>query len=344
MSKTTETLHLLGASNLTISDGGELSGYSQGDGSHMLGKSITLNSTDWEAISVRDNDGSFADNDGSQRLNGDQAFDGKKYADDSKFEAEYGMVVQDPDGNTYTLLGFNINEGGKGASYATVEGLAFVGDSFPPAGVPLKVIKAYAGPSEAYADMATPACFTAGCRIATPDGLVPVEALRAGDRVGTADHGTQEIRWIAHSHLTGAVLRDHCEFRPILVRKDALGPGCPDRDIRLSPQHRVLIGDERAQLLFGEPEVFVPVKKLVNGTSILRDDRAPDVAYFHLLLERHEVIWSDGMASESYLPEEAELLMQGQGITLPAPIRRQTVAMARPCISDKRTSLLRLAA
>lgn len=339
-----ETLHVLGASQIAISDGGELSGYSQGDGSHMVGKTITLNSTDWQAISVNDDDGSYDDNDGNQRLNGDQTLDGKTYSGDSKFEAEYGMVVQDPDGNTYTLIGFNIQEGGGGATYATVEGLAFVGDAFPPAGVPLTVVSAYEGPSEAYANMATPACFTTGCQILTPKGLVAVEDLRPGDRVGTADNGTQEVRWVAQSVLSGAVLREHRDFRPILVRRDAFGPGCPDRDIRLSPQHRVLIADRRAQLFFGEPEILVPVKKLVNGSTILRDDVSPQVTYFHLLLERHEVIWSDGLASESYLPEEAALLRKSSGLEMLMSENASTATAARPCISDKRTGLLRYAA
>ena len=38
-------------------------------------------------------------------------------------------------------------------------------------------------------------CFTPGTLIATPQGEVPVEELKAGDQIITRDNGIQEIRW-----------------------------------------------------------------------------------------------------------------------------------------------------
>ena len=342
-----ETIYALGASNVTISDGGSLASSKQGAGSHLVGKTLSLGTSDWSAIQMEDNDDYFGDNDGNQRLVGKQTFDGQTYKDHAKVEAEYELQVQAPDGTTYTLIGFNINEGGKGASWASVEGLAFVGDpaGFPPPGTPLKVISASDYPGYLYSDMASPPCFTTGCQIATPRGAVDVAELAVGDRLCTMDNGFQTIRWIGRCRLPRVALADHVDYRPIIVRRDAFGPGCPERDIRLSPQHRVLARGSQSELLFGESEVLVPIKKLINGTSILRDESLTDVTYHHILLDRHEVIWSDGLASESLLgdidsdhPSAAEaraLLSFDAGNSTPS---------ARLCVSDKRVALLHHAA
>ncbi len=348
----TYTIYALGESQISISGGGQLSGITQGDGSHMAGRFITLNSGAWEAMDVFDSDPNFDDSDSSQRLDGNQNFDGTAYTNNSVVEAEYQMTLRDPDGNTYTVLGFNINEGGGGASYATVEGLAFVGGvgGFPPRDVPLEVIATREGPSHRYTTLATPPCFTPGAWIETPGGPVLIEDLAVGDPVQTLDHGAQPIRWIGRSYLPRAALARNPDFRPILVAKDALGPGQPCRDIALSPQHRVLITDWRAEYFFGEAEILVPVKKLINDASIRRDRRADEVTYIHLLFDRHEIIIADGLPSESYLPETGDDAVRApatmdETLRLFPAIARQNAPhrAARRCVADRRLSVLRRA-
>ncbi|MAY88027.1 MAG: hypothetical protein CML02_15075 [Pseudooceanicola sp.] len=344
---TTETIYALGASQVSISGGESLSNTGQGDGSQLVGKTITLGSQDWSSIRIKDDDDYFGDNDGNQKLDGQQAFDGQTFQDSARVEAEYEFQVQGPDGTTYTMIGFNINEGGGGASYSTIEGLAFVGDpsGFPPPGTPLTVISASDYPGYLYSDMAAPPCFTTGCQIVTPRGAVDVADLAVGDRLCTMDNGFQTIRWIGRCRLPTAALADHPDFRPILIRRDAFGPGCPDRDIRLSPQHRVLARGSQSELLFGESEVLVPIKKLINGTSILRDESLTDVTYHHILLDRHEVIWSDGLASESLLGDiESDHPSAAEARALLSFDAGRSTPSARLCVSDKRVALLHHAA
>jgi Hint domain len=69
----------------------------------------------------------------------------------------------------------------------------------------------------------------------------------------------------------------------------------------LSPQHRILIRDSLAELLFGEAEVLVAAKDLVNDTSI-RICEGGMVDYVHILFDRHQVVFSEGLATESFLP------------------------------------------
>ena len=340
-----QTIYALGQSKVTISGGGQLSGVTQGDGSHLMGRTITLNSNAWTPVSINDNDPNFEDNDTSQTLDTAQTFDGQSYAQGRVVEAEYQVTVRDPSGTEYKLIGFNINEGGGGPAYGTVEGLAFVGGvgGFPPQGVPLTVIGTSEGSSRPVAALATPPCFTAGTLIDTPSGAVQIETLLAGELVTTADHGAQQIRWIGRTYLPAAVLAQHPEFRPIRIMRDAFGPGLPYRDTALSPQHRILISDWRAMLFFGEDEVLVPAHKLVNDAAIRPDHGARGVIYYHLAFDRHEVIWGDGLMSESYLMgsnDARHTRAEMQALFIPATAQ-DDMRVARVCVTDRRGSLLR---
>ena len=141
-----ETIYALEASNISISGSGQLSGISQGDGSHLDDLTITLNTNDWVAVQIEDTNSNFSDNDSNQRLDGDQTFGGVTYSDNIIVEAEFGILVEDPNGVQYTMLAFNFNEPGV-TSFSTVEGLAFVdtGLGFPPIGTPLKVKDTFEG-------------------------------------------------------------------------------------------------------------------------------------------------------------------------------------------------------
>jgi len=140
-----------------------------------------------------------------------------------------------------------------------------------------------------------PPCFTSGTMIATLDGDVPVEDLQIGDMVLTKDRGAQPVRWIGQRAVSG-----RGDFAPILIKAGALGN---DRDLRVSPQHRMLLTDWRAELFCGEGEVLCAANKLLNDSTILR---APcdQVVYFHLMFDHHEVIFAEGTPSESFLVGE----------------------------------------
>lgn len=343
------TIYALGANSITIGGIGyvdeELSGFTQGTGEHLDGLTITLDAPNWEAIEYTDNDPNFADNDGNQRLDGPQTFDDTPYSDNSRVEAEYSLVLEDPDGNLYNVYAFNIVEGG-GPSFGTVEGLVFEGGegNFPPIGVPLTVNSSAEGPSVPAADLAFPFCFGKGCMIATPDGEVAVENLRVDDWVLTVDHGAQQITWAGSTRYDATAMNKDARLRPVLIRKNALDAGLPTRDIHLSRQHRILVTDWRAELLFGECEVLVPAAKLVNETSITIDREIAAIDYYHIMCARHEILWCDGIKSESFLPgakgADAPETQAELGTFFPELASTEQVVLARPCISDKRAALL----
>lgn len=136
-------------------------------------------------------------------------------------------------------------------------------------------------------------CFVAGTRIRTPLGDVAVEHLAPGDLIDTLDDGAQPLRWTGQRTVaaTGALA-------PIRITAGALGD---HGDLMLSPLHRVLVGDTLSALLFGEDDVLIAARDLVNDLTI-RPCPGGQVTYVHLLFDRHQVIWSEGLATESFLP------------------------------------------
>jgi hypothetical protein len=138
-----------------------------------------------------------------------------------------------------------------------------------------------------------PPCFVAGTRIAVPGGLRRVEDLRPGDLVETLDRGARPVRWIGRRTVPG-----RGAFAPIRFAAGALGD---HGALRLSPQHRVLIDDWRAEMYFGEASVLVAAQMLVDG-AMIRPAPCTAVTYLHVLLDDHEILLAEGMATESFLP------------------------------------------
>lgn len=150
-------------------------------------------------------------------------------------------------------------------------------------------------------------CFTPGTRIATPMGTVPVESLRAGDRVITRDNGIRQISWIGQKRLDPAALAVAPALAPVLIRRGALGADMPDRDMMVSPQHRMLVSHELAEVMFGEREVLVAARHLTGLDGVDVAMPLDGITYLHVMFENHEVILADGAWSESFQPGDYSL-------------------------------------
>ncbi|MFN4171780.1 MAG: Hint domain-containing protein [Pseudorhodobacter sp.] len=170
-------------------------------------------------------------------------------------------------------------------------------------------------------------CFVAGTLIETDRGQRRIEDLRPGDLVMTRDNGLQPLRWIGQTTVPG--LGEHASIR---FMAGAMGN---DRALEISPNHRMLVEGWKAELYFGEEEVLVAAKHLVNGDTILRVPRA-EVTYLHLLFARHEVIFAEGAAAESLHP--GDLILKGEGQTA-----REILALF-PELGDRTGRSLRRAA
>jgi hypothetical protein len=144
-----------------------------------------------------------------------------------------------------------------------------------------------------------PICFVAGTMIATDKGLVAVEMLRPGDLVMTRDAGLQPLVWVGIRRLGKADLAARENWRPVRIGAGALGDHLPERDVLVSPQHRVLVRSPIADRMVDSAEVLVPAKDLTTLPAIDRADDVKRVTYVHLLFETHQIVFAEGAEMES---------------------------------------------
>lgn len=142
-------------------------------------------------------------------------------------------------------------------------------------------------------------CFARDTHIETENGEIPIQNLREGDLVKCGDGHLRPICWIGSRKLDAEDLQNNPNWSPIRFSAGCMGDGYPSRDLYLSPQHGVLLRDWRAELLFGDNEVFVPAKHLVNDLTIRPDTNCAEIEYFHILLDEHHTVLADGMECES---------------------------------------------
>ena len=161
-------------------------------------------------------------------------------------------------------------------------------------------------------------CFARGTRLLTSSGYRRVESLQPGDMLQTRDNGLQPLQWVGRKRLAATQ-----KNAPVVVTEGTWGA---NRPLKVSPQHRLLFSGWQAEVLFGEPEVLIPAKHLVDGQSI-RQKAGGDVVYFHLCMERHEILCADGVAAESFLPGD-------MGIASLAPDQLESLFTALPALRD----------
>ncbi|MGJ8604148.1 MAG: Hint domain-containing protein [Marivita sp.] len=203
-------------------------------------------------------------------------------------ENEYEVTLFDGAGTAYRMVGVSITQGYS----TTVVGVTFDGPA-PSAGTTLRYIQgvsSYGGSGQSVPIPTAAVCFLAGTMIETAQGPCPVETLTEGQSVLTLDHGYEPIRWIGHGKVCG-----FGRLAPVCIAAGALGNR---RDLYLSPNHRVLLRSPLAELWFGQPEVLVPAKALVNGGPI-RSVPMARADYYHILLDTHRMVFSEGIATES---------------------------------------------
>lgn len=157
-------------------------------------------------------------------------------------------------------------------------------------------------------------CFTAGTRIATPDGLRLIEDLAVGDLVETADQGPMPLRWIGRRRVAGPELAQNPNLLPVRISAGALGHHLPARDLLVSRQHRILVASRVAERMFGASEVLIAAVMLVPLPGIYIDRSVGEIDYIHLLFDGHELVFAEGTRSESlYFGAETERAMTQAG-------------------------------
>ncbi|MGR3637012.1 MAG: Hint domain-containing protein [Shimia sp.] len=277
-------------------------------GSGLVGTSTTLDAgADQLSFYITDDDDQLEDayiETGTLSvLTNDLTIGGVTYPAGSNIESEYQVVSDD-----VPPITFIIGRIGTGTSNSGSNLVVFTTSPITPGQT-----VTFGGINDGPVDPYDTICFAKGIRIATPSGDCAIESLREGDEIVT-EQGTGRILWMGSHHFSAFDLCNNRQLRPLVVAKDTLGIGRPSADLRLSPQHRVLLSDGPAEFLFGEDEVLVPIKSLINDHAIKTDHAAQKITYFHILLERHGLLKAQGILAESLFPceEVATILTQEQ--------------------------------
>ncbi|CAM4318628.1 Hedgehog/Intein (Hint) domain-containing protein [Bordetella tumbae] len=169
--------------------------------------------------------------------------------------------------------------------------------------------------------LGSPPCFVNGTLIETDSGPVAVESLAVGDKVMSLT-GLRTVKWIGWRHYQGAVLRTHeqrAESLPIRILTGALGANLPSQDLRVSPWHHLYID-----------EVLIRAKDLVNGKSIFQETNVIDFSYYHVELDRFDVILAHGVLSESWADGGNRSFFQNVDVTTLRPKDMQRRRARRP--------------
>ncbi len=162
-------------------------------------------------------------------------------------------------------------------------------------------------------------CFADGTMIATPDGFMPIERLKVGDRICTLDADPQPIRWISSRQIGHLELLANPFLRPVVF------PG--DTKLKVSRHHRMLIRGKIAQRMFGQDQILVPAKDLVGYCGVKMDDSTGSLRYYHILLDAHHIINANGIAAES-------LYLGSEGLNAMTPAARNELEMIFPQLAN----------
>lgn len=180
-------------------------------------------------------------------------------------------------------------------------GVWVMGDDFPGKG---KLDATSHRPPGTVVPRATP-CFTPGALITTARGECPVEQLTTDDRVVTRDNGVRPVRWIGKTQMFQHDFKSNAHLLPVLLRRGSLGKDLPERDMLVSPNHRILVERGRSAVKYAEPEVLVAAKHLT--TPGVQPVPSAGTTYIHFMCDQHEVVLADGVWTETFQPEDHSL-------------------------------------
>ncbi len=135
-------------------------------------------------------------------------------------------------------------------------------------------------------------CFLVGTLISTDRGEVPIEKLAIGDLVLREDGTYEAIRWIGYRRYANICAFHSADLAPVRFRAGSLGGQLPRRDLYVSAPHSMYISG-----------ALIPAHCLVNGTSITRDVTVPEIAYFHIELASHRIIYAEGVPTETFVDD-----------------------------------------
>lgn len=105
------------------------------------------------------------------------------------------------------------------------------------------------------------------------------------NKFSQSHNNIKKIKWLGRYTLTNLRKRDY----PICIKKDAISYNMPDRDLYVLMLHSIVVNDK-----------MTCAGNLLNGDTIYEDTSFSSVEYYHLELDEHSAIISNGLPSETF--------------------------------------------
>lgn len=214
-------------------------------------------------------------------------------------EVEFTLRATTPGGDIIDLL---FVAAGPGENQGD---LFFVVSTAPvPPGVTLDIAFLNDGGGTPYEEII---CFATDTLITTPAGPRLVQDFEVGDMVSLFDGGAAPVKWIGRRKVNQREQALAPALRPVRIKAGTFGANLPFTDLTVSQQHRIMIERRQAEMMFGTPEVLASAISLINDHSVQIDNQAGDIEYHHIMLEKHEIIFANGLPTESFYPGTSAL-------------------------------------
>ncbi|MEP3346395.1 MAG: Hint domain-containing protein [Litoreibacter sp.] len=131
----------------------------------------------------------------------------------------------------------------------------------------------------------------AGTKVATRHRWAPVEELKVGDKVLTAEGGEQEITRLEVAELSVASVKAAAGQWPLLVPEGAIGN---EQALLVSPDTRLVIENEATGILFGEACVTVRAENLIGYRGIARARVKGDLTHITIRFNEAQTLVIEG--------------------------------------------------
>jgi hypothetical protein len=302
-----------GANLVITSEGGNNTiTLGSGDANVQLGNGndVIIGGSGDATINGGDGDDTIELGGGNYNVTGGAGADKYVFGPDASGDAE--LTDFDPESDTLDLSQFPVApqfvDDGNGGTNVLVGGIVISVPNSPPSEVE--------GATETNPNAP---CFLRGTMIRTRDGEVAVENLEIGDLVVTLDGTAKPVKWIGRRGHSARFISRIPSIEPVCFAAGSLDENLPTRNLYVSHDHAMFFDG-----------IFVDAARLVNGTTIVRS--APPVRmieYFHVELEEHEVIFANGVTSESYANHGNRSMFQNAA-EFDALYETDTVARALP--------------
>lgn len=134
-------------------------------------------------------------------------------------------------------------------------------------------------------------CFMAGTMVTTPEGSKAVEELSIDDAVVTSSGEVSRVKFVGIQTMDKFTVSTN--RLPVCIRKDALAPNVPNKDLYVSADHAMYVDG-----------ILAHAGALVNGISICRVERSEleqNFTYYHVELEDHSLVLADNAPAETFV-------------------------------------------